>query len=124
MNKISFCIAQRNQGQQSRVLLLVQSIHHHAALNVAQFAKLHDKQANIGCTSVSNACRSFVVNTQPVKKVGKLVRGVIGLHGAIPRFQVDSILGNALGSREVPKILSFWNALFSFVALQLGGAND
>lgn len=124
MNQISFCIAQRNQGQQSRVLLLVQSIHHHAALNVAQFAKLHDKQANIGCTGVSNTCRSFVLNTQPVKKVSKLVRSVIGLHGAIPRFQVDPILGNGQGAREVPKILSFWNALFTSVTLQLGGVHD
>ncbi|WP_462171112.1 hypothetical protein [Pseudoalteromonas xiamenensis] len=124
MNQISFCIAQRNQGQQSRVLLLVQSIHHHTALNVAQFAKLHDKQANIGCTSTCTARRGFVVNTQPVKKVGKLVRSVIGLHGAIPRFQVDPILGNELGAREVPKILSFWNALLGKTGLQTGGAHD
>ncbi|AXR01600.1 hypothetical protein D0511_05575 [Pseudoalteromonas piscicida] len=124
MHIISPYIAQCYQRQQSRVLLLVQSINHHSALNMRIAAKFNNKLAYFSRTSLIQSIVRLVVNTQPFKQVIKLVSSKFGLHGLISRLRGDQILASKILYLEVPKILSFWNGLFAAPRLQKGGCYD
>ncbi|NSY36516.1 hypothetical protein DS891_23815 [Pseudoalteromonas sp. JC28] len=117
-------IAQCYQRQQSRVLLLVQAINHHSALNMRIAAKFNNKLAQFFSARAVHSGTRFIVNTQPFKQVIKLVSSKFGLHGLISRFCDDQILASKILYLEVPKILSFWNGLFTAPRLQNGGCYD
>ncbi|MBD1584950.1 hypothetical protein [Pseudoalteromonas sp. S16_S37] len=125
MNNIRFYVTQRNQSKQSRVLLFVQSINYHPALNMRVAAQLSEQLAQFKSTSLNMChCLGLVVNTQPLKAVFKLVTNVVGLHGLIPCFQDDQILASAIRVCEVPKNVCFWNVLLGSCHLQNGGCHD
>ncbi|MCG9760708.1 hypothetical protein L1D50_16520 [Pseudoalteromonas sp. Isolate6] len=124
MHIISPYIAQCYQRQQSRVLLLVQAINHHSALNMRIAAKFNNKLAYFSRTSLIQSRVRLVVNAQPFKQVIKLVSSKFGLHGLISRLRDDQILASKILYLEVPKILSFWNTRKLTLALQVGGTYD
>ncbi|MCF2829781.1 MULTISPECIES: hypothetical protein [unclassified Pseudoalteromonas] len=124
MHIISPYIAQCYQRQQSRVLLLVQAINHHSALNMRIAAKFNNKLAQFFSARAVHSGTRFIVNTQPFKQVIKLVFNKVGLHGLISRLRDDQILASKILYLEVPKILSFWNGLFTTTSLQNGGCYD
>ena len=124
MHIISPYIAQRYQRQQSRVLLLVQAINHHSALNMRIAAKFNNKLAQFFSTSLTLSSTGFVVNAQPLKQIIKLVSNKVGLHGLISRLRDDQILASKIIPWEVPKIHSFWNRQFATSSLQIGGCYD
>ncbi len=124
MHIISPYIAQCYQRQQSRVLLLVQAINHHSALNMRIAAKFNNKLAYFSRTSLIQSRVRLVVNAQPFKQVIKLVSSKFGLHGLISRLRDDQILASKILYLEVPKILSFWNTCKLTLALQVGGTYD
>ncbi|NSY36554.1 hypothetical protein DS891_24015 [Pseudoalteromonas sp. JC28] len=124
MHIISPYIAQCYQRQQSRVLLLVQSINHHSALYMRIAAKFNNKLAYFSRTSLIQSRVRLVVNAQPFKQVIKLVSSKFGLHGLISRLRDDQILASKITPWEVPKILSFWNTRKLTLALQVGGTYD
>ncbi|CAM4174494.1 hypothetical protein [Pseudoalteromonas byunsanensis] len=125
MNNIRFCVTQRNQSKQSRVLLFVQSINYNPAFNVGVFTQLK-KQFTDAMRTNLGMCNGtgFIVNTQPFKAIIKLVTNVVGLHGLIPRFQDDQILASAIYVCEVPKNVCFWNGFLASCHLQNGGCHD
>ncbi|MCG9761446.1 hypothetical protein L1D50_20395 [Pseudoalteromonas sp. Isolate6] len=124
MHIISPYIAQCYQRQQSRVLLLVQAINHHSALNMRIAAKFNNKLTQFFSARAVHSGTRFIVNTQPFKQVIKLVSSKFGLHGLISRFRDDQILASKILYLEVPKILSFWNTRKLTLALQVGGTYD
>ena len=124
MHIISPYIAQRYQRQQSCVLLLVQAINHHSALNMRIAAKFNNKLAQFFSTSLTLGSTGFVVNAQPLKQIIKLISNKVGLHGLISRLRDDQILASKFIPWEVPKTLSFWNGLFATHSLPVGGCYD
>ncbi|WP_339144887.1 hypothetical protein [Pseudoalteromonas galatheae] len=124
MHIISPYIAQCYQRQQSRVLLLVQAINQHSALNMRIAAKFNNKLAQFFSARAVNSGTRFIVNTQPFKQVIKLVSNKVGLHGLISRLRDDQILASKILYLEVPKKVCFWNTHKLTSALQVRGTYD
>ncbi|TMP27181.1 hypothetical protein CWB99_15805 [Pseudoalteromonas rubra] len=124
MKLITFYIAQCYQRQQSRVLLLVEPVYKHPTFNMPVLAQRQEQSSQCLCAHRFNMLNRFVVYTQPLKQVIKLMVMKAGLHGLLLCTGDDQILASQVGQSEVPKKLNFWNGKIPATALQNGGDYD